>query len=68
MDIVNKKIIINELVKKSKENKKTLLIITHDPEVAIKTDKILVIKNGELVETYTIKDLTIKDIENKLLD
>ncbi|WP_051350875.1 ABC transporter ATP-binding protein [[Acholeplasma] multilocale] len=66
LDIVNKKIVLKELVENSKRNNKTLVIVTHDPEVALSTDKILFINNGKLDEIIEAKNVDIKAIEERL--
>lgn len=37
------------IIKKSKEAKKTLILITHKPSIALNCDKIMVLKNGEIM-------------------
>ena len=41
--------IVNMLLKLSKEEKRTLIIVTHDPNVGAKMDRILRIRDGQIV-------------------
>ncbi|AUF83424.1 ABC transporter ATP-binding protein [Mesoplasma syrphidae] len=68
LDLVNKKIVLNELITNSKLNNKTLIIVTHDPDVALTTDQILFISNGKLDEIIKTKDIDIAKIEARLFN
>lgn len=46
LDTVNAKVVVNYLVKVSKELGKTIIMVTHDPSVARATDRILRIEDG----------------------
>ncbi|AUM62559.1 ABC transporter ATP-binding protein [Spiroplasma monobiae] len=67
LDMVNKKIVLNELKKLTKANNKTLIIITHDPEVALKCDRILIVSNGSISDEFSTNYVSYNEIENILI-
>jgi ABC-type lipoprotein export system ATPase subunit len=46
LDTVNAKIVVDYLLKVNKELNKTIIMVTHDPSVARRTDRILRIEDG----------------------
>ncbi|AVN63608.1 macrolide ABC transporter ATP-binding protein [Mesoplasma florum] len=67
LDLINTKKVLNELITNSKKIGKTLVIVTHSPEVGLETEKIILMNNGEIAEEIKTKDITLKQLENKLL-
>ncbi|AGY41314.1 hypothetical protein mflW37_2470 [Mesoplasma florum W37] len=67
LDLINTKKVLNELITNSKIIGKTLVIVTHSPEVGLETEKIILMNNGEIAEEIKTKDITLKQLENKLL-
>lgn len=57
LDSSNAKIVIDILIKLAKEAKKTIILATHDPRIAIRTDRILRLEDGIIVGEYTPLDL-----------
>ena len=43
--------IIDLLMKLNKENKQTLLIVTHDENIATQSDKVIHMRDGQMVES-----------------
>ncbi|AVN60921.1 ABC transporter ATP-binding protein [Mesoplasma florum] len=67
LDLINTKKVLNELITNSKIIGKTLVIVTHSPEVGLETEKIILMNNGEIAKEIKTKDITLKQLENKLL-
>jgi len=53
LDTTNAKIVVDYLVKISRELGKTIIMVTHDPNVARQTDKILRIEDGTIKAALT---------------
>ncbi|AHI52535.1 ABC transporter ATP-binding protein [Spiroplasma culicicola] len=66
LDPLTRNEIINELVKNAQEFSKTLIIVTHDPYVALQTNKIIFLNNKNINDIVNTQDLTEKQILNKL--
>ena len=50
LDMTNKKEVINALVKLNKEYQKTLILVTHDIDIAKYADRIISISDGQIVQ------------------
>lgn len=57
LDSVNAKNIVTILQKLAKDLRKTIILATHDPRVAVKTDKIIRIEDGRITGEYKPIDL-----------
>ncbi len=57
LDSVNAKNIVNVLQKLAKELRKTVVLATHDPRVAVKADKIVRLEDGRITGEYKPIDL-----------
>ncbi len=57
LDSVNARNIVNLISKLTKELRKTVILATHDPRVAIKADRILRIEDGRIVGEFRPIDL-----------
>lgn len=51
LDSITSKVVEELLFSYNRDNKTTLIIVTHDPELAAKCDKIINIKDGRIIET-----------------
>jgi len=49
LDTKNGEIVLNLLTELNRKEKKTVIIVTHDPNVAKRTDRVIKIKDGELI-------------------
>jgi len=56
--------IINLMKKINREGKKTFIIVTHNPEVAKKTDRIIHLKDGKIEREETVRSELIEDLIN----
>jgi putative ABC transport system ATP-binding protein len=61
LDTVNAKIVVDYLVKVSKELGKTIIMVTHDPIIARAADRILRIEDGVIKMTLTPSDAIVKE-------
>ena len=77
LDTLNAKLVTDYLVKVSREFGKTVLMVTHDPNVARATDRIMRIEDGAIKEVMTPTKLEattaapssyIDQIKNRLVD
>ncbi len=50
LDTANKKVVMHLLKKLNKEQGKTIIVVTHDPEVAAIADRIVYIRDGKIVK------------------
>lgn len=50
LDSTNGKLVLDLLLKRNAEEKTTLVLVTHDPEVASRADRKIVLKDGQVVE------------------
>ncbi len=50
LDTANKKVVMHLLKKLNKEQGKTIIVVTHDPEVAAIADRIMYIRDGKIVK------------------
>ena len=57
LDSLNAKMVIDLLLKLARNAGKTIILATHDPRIAIKTDRILRLEDGLIVGEYTSLDL-----------
>lgn len=64
LDVQNKDKVIKLLMNMVKENKKTLVLVTHDPLVAELADEVIFLLNGKIFERTS--GLTSKQISSKL--
>ncbi|MDF3819794.1 ABC transporter ATP-binding protein [Leptospira sp. 96542] len=55
LDSKNSKTVLDLLLYRNKEEKTTLIIVTHDPNVAKLADRVLEMKDGEIVSEYRPK-------------
>ncbi|AVN60258.1 peptide ABC transporter ATP-binding protein [Mesoplasma entomophilum] len=67
LDLINTKKVLEELVVNSKKLGKTLIIVTHSPQVGLETEKIILMNNGKITEEIKTKEITIAKLEKKLL-
>jgi ABC-type lipoprotein export system ATPase subunit len=49
LDTKNGEIVLNLLTELNRKEKKTVIIVTHDPNIAKRTDRVIKIKDGELI-------------------
>jgi ABC-type lipoprotein export system ATPase subunit len=49
LDTKNGEIVLQLLTELNRKEKKTVLIVTHDPNIASRTDRVIKIKDGELI-------------------
>ena len=64
LDYVTGKEILSLLAKASKEEGKTVIIVTHNSALTKMADHLLKVKNGQIIEdTYNDSPMDIKDIE-----
>ncbi|QHX36710.1 ABC transporter ATP-binding protein [Spiroplasma sp. BIUS-1] len=68
LDLVNTKKVLEELIVNSKKLNKTLVIVTHSPEVALKTEKIILVNNGQVTEQISTGFIDYNWLEKKLLN
>jgi len=50
LDSTNGKLVLDLLLKRNREQKTTLVLVTHDPEVASRADRRIVLKDGAVIE------------------
>ncbi|MGB9853664.1 MAG: ABC transporter ATP-binding protein [Candidatus Bathyarchaeales archaeon] len=68
LDTVNAKIVVNYLVKVSKELGKTVVMVTHDPSVARAADRILRIEDGVIKMTLTPSEVIAEEKAASYID
>ncbi|ASZ08998.1 ABC transporter ATP-binding protein [Mesoplasma chauliocola] len=67
LDLINTKKVLDELIVNSKKMKKTLVIVTHSPQVGLETEKIVLMNNGKITEQIKTNEISINELEKKLL-
>ena len=64
LDSSNGRLVLDLLLKRNKEAGTTLVLVTHDPEVANQADRKIVLKDGEIVEdTLSFDDAAVERVE-----
>lgn len=66
LDSNSSRVVIQSLAHINKEMKKTILLVTHDPKVASYCDKIILLKDGKIMDTLK-KDEEQKAFYNRIL-
>jgi len=68
LDTANAKIVIDYLVKVNKELSKTIIMVTHDPSVARRTDRILRIEDGTIKLALAPSEVIVEEKAGSYVD
>jgi len=60
LDTKSSKAIIDELRRLNRETGATIVIVTHNPEIAVQTDRTVTVRDGELVSDTAHKAAAVK--------
>ena len=68
LDSKSGKIVIDALTRINKENGKTIVMVTHDPQMASYCSRILFLKDGSIFHELVRGKKTRRDFLNEILD
>lgn len=66
LDLPNRNLVMNELITNAQRYQKTLIVITHDFEVALKAQKIIFIKNHQIDAIWKTNEVNQSQVRKKL--